>query len=154
MGHEKRRRESVGAGNPNVFITERGASFGYNMLVIDFRGVATMARDTGAPIIFDATHSVQQPGRLGATSGGQREMVPTLARAAVAVGVAGIFAEIHPDSDKAPSDGPSMIQLHQLKTFLEELQALDRVAKTQRSLHGFSTGARPLKASADHTTFG
>ncbi|WP_370337657.1 3-deoxy-8-phosphooctulonate synthase [Parvularcula marina] len=126
------------SGNPNVLITERGASFGYNTLVTDFRGVPTMARDTGAPIIFDATHSVQQPGGQGGTSGGQREMVPTLARAAVAVGVAGIFAETHPDPDKAPSDGPNMIPLHLLRGFLEELIELDRVAKARKNLHWFA----------------
>jgi 2-dehydro-3-deoxyphosphooctonate aldolase (KDO 8-P synthase) len=125
-------------GNPNVLITERGASFGYNTLVTDFRGIKTMAEQTGAPIIFDATHSVQQPGGQGGTSGGQREMVPTLARAAVAVGVAGVFAETHPDPDKAPSDGPNMIPLKLLRAFLEDLVELDRVAKARRSLHGFS----------------
>ncbi len=126
------------AGNPNVLVTERGASFGYNTLVTDFRGVPVMAEQTGAPVIFDATHSVQQPGGQGATSGGQRDMVPTLARAAVAVGVAGIFAETHPDPDKAPSDGPNMIPLPFLKTFLEELKELDQLAKKRVSLHGFS----------------
>ncbi len=128
----------TGAGNPNVLITERGASFGYNTLVTDFRGIPTMARDTGAPIIFDATHSVQQPGGQGASTGGQREMVPTLARAAVSVGVAGIFAETHPNPDKAPSDGPNMIPLHLLKTFLTELLEIDRIAKTRQNLHFFS----------------
>ena len=128
----------VQAGNPNVLVTERGASFGYNTLVSDFRSVPIMAADIGAPVIFDATHSVQQPGGQGATSGGQREMVPTLARAAIAVGVAGIFAETHPDPDNAPSDGPNMIPLHLMKPFLEELQALDRLAKARPSLHGFS----------------
>ena len=126
------------SGNPNVLITERGASFGYNTLVTDFRGIPTMARDTGAPIIFDATHSVQQPGGQGGTSGGQREMVPTLARAAVAVGVAGVFAETHPDPDNAPSDGPNMIPLHMLRTFLEELMELDRIAKARSNLHWFA----------------
>ena len=126
------------AGNPNVLVTERGASFGYNTLVSDFRSVPIMAADIGAPVIFDATHSVQQPGGQGTTSGGQREMVPTLARAAIAVGVAGIFAETHPDPDSAPSDGPNMIPLHLMKPFLEELQALDRLAKARASLHGFS----------------
>lgn len=126
------------SGNPNVLITERGASFGYNTLVTDFRGIPTMARDTGAPIIFDATHSVQQPGGQGGTSGGQREMVPALARAAVAVGVAGIFAETHPDPDNAPSDGPNMIPLHMLRTFLEELIELDRIAKARSNLHWFA----------------
>mgnify|MGYP001547565424 CR=1 FL=1 len=128
----------TGAGNPKVLITERGASFGYNTLVTDFRGVPTMARDTGAPIIFDATHSVQQPGGQGGTSGGQREMVPTLSRAAVAVGVAGIFAETHPDPQSAPSDGPNMIPLKLLKTYLQELQEIDRIAKARSNLHFFS----------------
>ncbi|MGV6800486.1 MAG: 3-deoxy-8-phosphooctulonate synthase [bacterium] len=127
-----------GAGNDNILITERGASFGYNTLVTDFRGIPTMARDTGYPIIFDATHSVQQPGGQGGTSGGQREMVPTLARAAMAVGVAGLFAETHPDPDSAPSDGPNMIPLARLKTFLSELQDLDVIAKKRPSRHFFS----------------
>ncbi len=126
------------AGNSNILVTERGASFGYNTLVTDFRGVPTMARDTGAPIIFDATHSVQQPGGQGTTSGGQREMVPTLARAAVAVGVAGLFVETHKTPETAPSDGPNMIPLHLLKSFLTELQDLDRIAKARQNLHFFS----------------
>ena len=126
------------AGNPNILVTERGASFGYNTLVSDFRSLPIMAAETGAPVIFDATHSVQQPGGRGATSGGQREMVPTLARAAVAVGVAGVFAETHPDPDKAPSDGPNMIPLRRMKAFVEDLMALDRIAKARPSLHGFS----------------
>lgn len=126
------------AGNPNVLVTERGASFGYNTLVTDLRGIPTMARDTGAPIIFDATHSVQQPGGQGTTSGGQREMVPTLARAAIAVGVAGIFAETHQAPETAPSDGPNMIPLAQLKAFLQDLVDLDRVAKRRDNLHFFS----------------
>ena len=124
------------AGNANVLVTERGASFGYNTLVTDFRSLPTMA--PSAPVIFDATHSVQQPGGQGASSGGQREMVPTLARAAAAVGVAGIFAETHPDPDNAPSDGPNMIPLHMMRPFLEELHDLDRIAKARQSLHGFS----------------
>lgn len=126
------------AGNPNVLLTERGASFGYNTLVSDFRGLPTMARDTGLPIIFDATHSVQQPGGQGATSGGQREMVPTLSRAAIAVGVAGIFAETHQDPMSAPSDGPNMIPLEYLETYLRELQDIDRIAKGRKNLHFFS----------------
>ena len=128
----------IEAGNPNVLVTERGASFGYNTLVSDFRSVPIMAEQTGAPIIFDATHSVQQPGGQGTTSGGQREMVPTLARAAVAVGVAGIFAETHADPDSAPSDGPNMIPLHLLEAFLNELKEIDQLAKSRQSLHGFS----------------
>ncbi|MEM1381683.1 MAG: 3-deoxy-8-phosphooctulonate synthase [Pseudomonadota bacterium] len=127
----------TGAGNPNVLVTERGASFGYNTLVTDFRGIKTMAEETEAPIIFDATHSVQQPGGQGGTSGGQREMIPSLARAAVAVGVAGVFAETHQDPDQAPSDGPNMIPLHWLEDFLRDLQDLDRVAKSRASLHNF-----------------
>lgn len=128
----------AGAGNPNVLITERGASFGYNTLVTDFRAIPVMARETGVPIIFDATHSVQEPGGRGASSGGQREMVPTLARAAAAVGVAGLFVETHPDPDNAPSDGPNMIPLHLLKSFLTEIKALDEIAKARPSLHGFN----------------
>ena len=128
----------IDAGNSNVLVTERGASFGYNTLVSDFRSVPIMAEQTGAPIIFDATHSVQQPGGQGTTSGGQREMVPTLARAAVAVGVAGIFAETHADPDSAPSDGPNMIPLHLLEAFLNELKEIDQLAKSRQSLHGFS----------------
>ncbi|MEO1251531.1 MAG: 3-deoxy-8-phosphooctulonate synthase [Pseudomonadota bacterium] len=126
------------AGNPNVLVTERGASFGYNALVVDMRSLPILARETGAPVIFDATHSVQQPGGRGASTGGDRDMVPSLARAAVAVGVAGVFAETHPDPDAAPSDGPNMIPLRQLKGFLEDLMALDALAKARPSLHGFS----------------
>lgn len=126
------------AGNDKVLLTERGASFGYNTLVSDFRALPIMARQTGFPVVFDATHSVQQPGGLGAASGGQREFVPALARAAVAVGVAAIFAETHPDPDKAPSDGPNMIPLAKLETFVRELMELDAVAKRRASLHYFS----------------
>ena len=127
------------AGGSNILVTERGSSFGYNTLVSDFRSVPTMARETGCPVIFDATHSVQQPGGHGATSGGQREFVPTLARAAVAVGVAGVFAETHPDPDKAPSDGPNMIPMGLLEKFVAELLEIDRLAKQRESLHGFSS---------------
>jgi len=116
------------AGNPNVMLTERGASFGYNTLVSDMRSLPIMA-ETGAPVIFDATHSVQQPGGKGATSGGQREFVPVLARAAVAVGVAGVFIETHQDPDKAPSDGPNMVPLKQLESLLAQLKAFDALAK-------------------------
>ncbi|MBK9083007.1 MAG: 3-deoxy-8-phosphooctulonate synthase [Rhizobiales bacterium] len=116
------------AGNPNVLLTERGASFGYNTLVTDFRGLPIMA-ETGAPVIFDATHSVQQPGGKGGSSGGQREFVPVLARAAVAVGVAGLFIETHQDPDKAPSDGPNMVPLSELEALLARLVAFDRLAK-------------------------
>ncbi|TAJ27016.1 3-deoxy-8-phosphooctulonate synthase [Bosea sp. (in: a-proteobacteria)] len=116
------------SGNANVMLTERGASFGYNTLVTDMRALPIMA-ETGAPVIFDATHSVQQPGGRGSSSGGQREFVPVLARAAVAVGVAGVFIETHPDPDKAPSDGPNMVPLSEFKDLIARLQAFDRLAK-------------------------
>ncbi|MBN9009598.1 MAG: 3-deoxy-8-phosphooctulonate synthase [Rhizobiales bacterium] len=116
------------SGNANVLLTERGASFGYNTLVSDMRSLPIMA-ETGAPVIFDATHSVQQPGGQGTSSGGDRRYVPVLARAAVAVGVAGVFIETHQDPDNAPSDGPNMIQIDRLPALLETLIALDRVAK-------------------------
>jgi 2-dehydro-3-deoxyphosphooctonate aldolase (KDO 8-P synthase) len=118
------------AGNPNVLVTERGASFGYNTLVSDMRALPIIARTTGAPVIFDATHSVQQPGGQGGSSGGQREFVPVLARAAVAVGVAGVFIETHQDPDKAPSDGPNMVPLKEFEGLLRTLMAFDRVAKS------------------------
>ena len=116
------------SGNPKVMLTERGASFGYNTLVTDMRSLPIMA-ETGAPVIFDATHSVQQPGGRGSSSGGQREFVPVLARAAVAVGVAGVFIETHPDPDAAPSDGPNMVPLSEFKELIARLQAFDRLAK-------------------------
>ena len=119
----------VGAGNPNVLLTERGVSFGYNTLVSDMRALPILA-ETGAPVIFDATHSVQQPGGRGAESGGERRFVPVLARAAVAVGVAGIFIETHQDPDKAPSDGANMLPLHRLEPLLAELIAIDQLIKT------------------------
>ncbi len=119
----------TGSGNANVMLTERGASFGYNTLVSDMRSLPIMA-ETGAPVIFDATHSVQQPGGQGTSSGGDRRMVPVLARAAVAVGVAGVFIETHDDPDKAPSDGPNMVPLAELEGLLKTLMALDRVAKS------------------------
>ncbi len=118
----------TGSGNPNVLVTERGSSFGYNTLVVDMRGLAIMA-ETGAPVIFDATHSVQQPGGQGTSSGGDRRMVPVLARAAVAVGVAGLFIETHENPDKAPSDGPNMVPLKQFERLMRELMAIDRVVK-------------------------
>ncbi|HEV2558803.1 MAG TPA: 3-deoxy-8-phosphooctulonate synthase [Microvirga sp.] len=121
----------TGAGNPNVMVTERGASFGYNTLVSDMRALPIMAETTGAPVIFDATHSVQQPGGRGATSGGQREYVPVLARAAVAVGVAGLFIETHQDPDRAPSDGPNMVPLKEMEGLLRKLKAFDALAKGQ-----------------------
>ena len=118
----------VDSGNPNILLTERGASFGYNTLVTDMRALPIMAA-MGAPVIFDATHSVQQPGGQGTSSGGQREFVSVLARAAVAVGVAGVFIETHQDPDNAPSDGPNMIQIDELPALLERLLAFDRLAK-------------------------
>ena len=117
------------AGNKNVLVTERGASFGYNTLVSDMRSLPIMARTTGAPVIFDATHSVQQPGGQGTTSGGEREFVPVLARAAIAVGVAGVFIETHQDPDKAPSDGPNMVPLKDMEALLRRLMAFDKIAK-------------------------
>lgn len=116
------------AGNDNIMVCERGVSFGYNNLVSDMRSLVVM-RDTDCPVVFDATHSVQLPGGQGAVSGGQREFVPVLARAAVAVGVAGLFMETHPDPDKALSDGPNSWPLAQMKTLLESLQQVDRVVK-------------------------
>lgn len=116
------------SGNERVMLTERGVSFGYNALVTDLRGLPIMAQ-TGCPIVFDATHSVQQPGGQGGTSGGQREFVPVLARAAVSVGVAAVFMEVHQDPDNAPSDGPNMVPLHQFKELLETLVAFDKLAK-------------------------
>ncbi|VAV90030.1 2-Keto-3-deoxy-D-manno-octulosonate-8-phosphate synthase, partial [hydrothermal vent metagenome] len=126
-----------GAGNERILVTERGASFGYNTLVSDFRSIPIMARETGCPVVFDITHSVQTPGGGGTTSGGQREFAPSLGRAAAAVGVAAVFAETHPDPDKAPSDGPNMIALGQFEAFLKDILAIDRVAKARSSLHGF-----------------
>ena len=126
----------TGAGNPNVLVTERGVSFGYNTLVSDMRALPVLARTTGAPVIFDATHSVQQPGGKGASSGGEREFVPVLARAAVAVGVAGVFIETHQDPDHAPSDGPNMVPLKEFEGLLRMLMAFDAVAK---SLPGSAT---------------
>ena len=114
--------------NKNILLTERGASFGYNTLVSDMRSLEIMA-ETGCPVIFDATHSVQQPGGLGGSSGGQRKFVKTLARAAAAVGVAGIFAEVHQDPDNAPSDGPCMLKLDDLEDFLIQIRDLDNITK-------------------------
>jgi 2-dehydro-3-deoxyphosphooctonate aldolase (KDO 8-P synthase) len=120
----------TGAGNLNVMVTERGASFGYNTLVSDMRSLPIMA-GLGAPVVFDATHSVQQPGGQGSSSGGQREFVETLARAAVAVGVAGVFIETHEDPDNAPSDGPNMVPIDEMPGLIEELLAIDRIAKAR-----------------------
>ncbi|RWH32147.1 3-deoxy-8-phosphooctulonate synthase [Mesorhizobium sp.] len=118
----------TGSGNANVLVTERGASFGYNTLVSDMRALPIMA-EIGAPVIFDATHSVQQPGGQGGSTGGERRFVETLARAAVAIGVAGVFIETHQDPDNAPSDGPNMVPLKNLPALLERLMAFDRIAK-------------------------
>ena len=122
----------TGSGNPNVLVTERGSSFGYNTLVVDMRALPQMA-ETGAPVIFDATHAVQQPGGQGTSSGGDRRYVPVLARAAVAAGVAGLFIETHQDPDKAPSDGPNMVPLKEFAALIAELQAIDRIVKKQKS---------------------
>ena len=121
--------DAAGAGD--ILVTERGASFGYNTLVVDMRALPIMARETGAPVIFDATHSVQQPGGRGSSSGGEREFVAVLARAAVAVGVAGVFIETHPDPDHAPSDGPNMVPLARFEALVAELQDYDRVTKSR-----------------------
>lgn len=117
------------AGNDRVLVCERGASFGYNTLVSDMRALPIMAAQTGCPVVFDATHSVQQPGGQGNTSGGQREFAPILARAAMAIGVAGVFIETHEDPDNAPSDGPNMIHLTDMPGILQTLLEIDRIAK-------------------------
>jgi 2-dehydro-3-deoxyphosphooctonate aldolase (KDO 8-P synthase) len=119
----------TGSGNRDVLVTERGASFGYNTLVSDMRALPILSA-TGAPVIFDATHSVQQPGGKGTSSGGEREFVPVLARAAVAVGVAGVFIETHPDPDHAPSDGPNMVPLKEFEALVRTLMAFDALSKT------------------------
>jgi 2-dehydro-3-deoxyphosphooctonate aldolase (KDO 8-P synthase) len=120
----------AGAGNENIMLTERGASFGYNTLVSDMRALPIMAA-MGYPVVIDATHSVMQPGGRGGSSGGQREFVPVIARAAVALGVAAVFMETHPDPDNAPSDGPNMVRLQDMPALLETLVAFDRLAKQQ-----------------------
>ncbi len=117
-------------GNQNVMLTERGVSFGYNTLISDMRSLPIMAK-TGCPVVFDATHSVQQPGGLGGSSGGQREFVETLAKAAVAVGVAAVFMEVHQDPDNAPSDGPCMVRLDNLEKLLTKLKKIDEIAKNE-----------------------
>ena len=131
----------TGTGNDRVLVTERGTSFGYNTLVSDFRALPIMAA-MGAPVVFDATHSVQQPGGQGASSGGQREFVAVLARAAVAVGVAGLFIEAHPDPDRAPSDGPNMIALRDFEPLLAELLEYDVISKRR------AAGSKPRAAGA------
>lgn len=123
-------KKAEDSGNHNICITERGTSFGYNTLVTDMRGFPQMAKDTGYPLIFDATHSVQQPGGLGGTTGGQREFAPVLARAAVAVGVAAVFIETHENPDKALSDGPNSIALKDMERVIGELMAFDKLNKS------------------------
>ncbi len=120
----------MSTGNEAVTVTERGASFGYNTLVTDFRGIPTMKNMTGCPVVFDATHSVQQPGGQGSSSGGQREFAPVLARAAVSLGIAAVFMETHQDPDNAPSDGPNMIPINRLEGVLKDLIAFDTLAKS------------------------
>jgi len=127
------------SGNPNVMLTERGSSFGYNTLVTDMRGLPQMAHDTGLPIIFDATHSVQQPGGQGSSSGGDRRFAPVLARAAVSICVAGVFIETHEDPDNAPSDGANMIPIKDLPDVLRILMEIDKVAKA----HPVSLSSQP-----------
>ena len=121
----------TGAGNPNVLVCERGASFGYNTLVSDMRSLPIMARDTGAPVVYDATHSVQQPGGQGGSSGGQREFVPVLARAAISIGVSSVFIETHEEPSRAPSDGPNMGPLNEMEALLADLRAFDQLAKAR-----------------------
>jgi len=123
----------MSTGNEAVTVTERGASFGYNTLVTDFRGLPTMKNMTGCPVVFDATHSVQQPGGQGSSSGGQREFAPVLARAAVSLGIAAVFMETHQDPDNAPSDGPNMIPINRLEGVLNDLIAFDTLAKSRPS---------------------
>ena len=118
------------SGNENVLVTERGASFGYNTLVSDMRALPVL-KDIGYPVVFDATHSVQQPGGQGGSTGGQREMVPVLARAAVSIGVAAVFMETHQDPDSTPSDGPNMVPVQELGTLMKDLLAFDRLAKSR-----------------------
>ena len=128
MGDEARGDKALATGNRDIMVCERGASFGYNNLVSDRRSLAVM-RDTGCPVVFDATHSVQLPGGAGGKSGGQREFVPVLSRAAVAVGISGIFMETHPDPDKALSDGPNAWPLGKMEALLGTLMALDALTK-------------------------
>jgi len=135
----------IDSGNENVLVTERGVSFGYNTLVTDMRGLAIMA-ETGCPVIFDATHSVQQPGGQGTSSGGDRRFVPVLARAAVAVGVAGLFIETHEDPDNAPSDGPNMVPLKDFEGLLCDLMEIDGVVKRQAG----AVSSRKVLAERDY----
>ena len=143
MKHVVAKAKEANNGGDTIMVCERGASFGYNNLVSDMRSLAIM-RETNCPVVFDATHSVQLPGGQGATSGGQREFVPVLARAAVAVGVAGLFMETHPSPDKALSDGPNAWPLPRMKALLEQLVAIDRVVKSQPFAEDQLTGAHKL----------
>ena len=131
------------AGNPNILVGERGTSFGYNQLVVDFRSLPIL-RSLGHPVVFDATHSVQMPGGRGTSSGGDRRFVPSLARAAVAIGIDALFLEVHPDPDKALSDGPNMIALRDLPDFLTQLRAIDDLVKGE-------IGVASLPEPADNT---
>ncbi|CAH1665211.1 3-deoxy-8-phosphooctulonate synthase [Chelatococcus asaccharovorans] len=140
----------TGAGNPQVLLTERGVSFGYNTLVSDMRALPIMAQ-TGAPVVFDATHSVQQPGGKGDSSGGEREFVPVLARAAVAVGVAAVFIETHPDPDRAPCDGPNMVPLSAFEDLVSTLMAFDRLAKGGLAKGGSAEGALAAATKGQQT---
>ena len=123
--------KALNVGNDQILVCERGTSFGYNNLVTDMRSIPIMSAETGCPVVFDATHSVQQPGLQGSTSGGQREFAPILARAAVAIGVGAVFMETHEDPDKAPSDGPNMINIRELPNILKTLIEIDQVCKAQ-----------------------
>ena len=123
--------KALNVGNNQILVCERGTSFGYNNLVTDMRSIPIMSAETGCPVVFDATHSVQQPGLQGSTSGGQREFAPILARAAVAIGVGAVFMETHEDPDKAPSDGPNMINIRELPNILKTLIEIDQVCKAQ-----------------------
>ena len=143
MKHVVAKAKEANGGADTIMVCERGASFGYNNLVSDMRSLAIM-RETNCPVVFDATHSVQLPGGQGATSGGQREFVPVLARAAVAVGVAGLFMETHPSPDKALSDGPNAWPLPRMKALLEQLVALDRIVKSQPFAEDQLTGPHKL----------
>ena len=133
MGYGKCYKKGEDSGNKNILVTERGASFGYNTLVSDMRSLPIMARN-GYPVVFDATHSVQQPGGQGDKSGGQREFVEHLSRAAIAVGVAAVFMETHPDPDNAPSDGPNMVPLSKMQNILKQLVEIDNLIKNGKKL--------------------
>ena len=143
-------KKAVDSGNENVCITERGTSFGYNTLVVDMRGFPRMIKDTGCPVIFDATHSVQQPGGQGSSTGGQREFAPVLARAAIAVGIGGLFIETHENPDKALSDGPNTIALKNMRSILAYLKEYDNLTKSKIS-DFYSDGDLDMDKSADYT---